>query len=83
MKKTSQQPKVIINEEMLLNELRSEHKQKGRDFLFNSSVIAKKLNGSVYVVRDLLPHLEEKKLVETTEFSRGKIVWRTKFGGKE
>lgn len=81
--KKEEVPIVKISEEMLVDELKKEFKQKKRDFLFKSTSIAKKLNGSPYVVRDLIPKLEEKNLVEKTDFSRGPIIWVTKFKVKK
>jgi ribosomal protein S19E (S16A) len=75
-------PLVKIDEEMLLKELKRRYTEKGRDTLCKSTTLAKQLNGSPYVVRGLLPHLEEKGLVEKTELSRGPIVWRTRLGKK-
>lgn len=82
-KKDKSSSPVLVNEEMLLDELKRRYDAKGRDTLFKSTTIAKKLNGSPYVIRDLLPNLEEKGMVKKTELSRGPIVWITNFGNKK
>ncbi len=83
MLKKNPAPIVKVDEKMLMDELQLEYKQKGRDFLTTSSLLAKKLNGSVYVVREILMNFEEKDIMERTELSRGKIIWRTSFGKKQ